>query len=69
MSKRKMKPLDVVAIVLLIIGGLNWGLVAFGFDLVKFLLGYGFLTKLIYALVGISALYSIWTFIKLGVKR
>ena len=44
--------------ILLIVGGLNWGLVGlFNFDLVAFLLGSGsFMANLVYVLVGISAL-------------
>ena len=60
----KMKKLDWVAIILLIVGGLNWGLVgAFGFDLVEFLtMGVSWLARTIYGLVGLSALYSIKVF-------
>ena len=58
-----MKKLDVIAVVLLIVGGLNWGLVAVArFDLVATLSGLEFgqtngLTRIVYALVGLSALY------------
>ena len=59
-----MKTLDIVALVLLVVGGLNWGLVAlFNFDLVAALTGAGgfgnknVLGALVYGLVGISALY------------
>ncbi len=55
-----MKTLDIVAAALLVIGGLNWGLVgAADFDLVATLFGGGSpLGKLVYILVGISALYQ-----------
>jgi len=60
-----MKTFDVIAAVLLVIGGLNWGLVALAnFDLVAFLTqagGFGAkngLGALIYGLVGLSALYQ-----------
>lgn len=59
MAKKKMSPLDWIAIVLIIIGALNWGLVALNFNLVEAILGTGTITKLIYGLVGISAVYSI----------
>lgn len=51
--------LDWVAMVLLIVGGLNWGLVGlFAFDLVAALFGeMSFLSRLVYILVGISAIY------------
>lgn len=55
-----MKILDVTTAVLLIAGGLNWGLVgAFGFDLVAALLGEMTAgARLVYVLVGLSALYQ-----------
>nr|WP_303906605.1 DUF378 domain-containing protein [Thiohalomonas denitrificans] len=50
---------DWVALVLLIVGGLNWGLIGiFGFDLVAAIFGaMSFLSRLVYTLVGLSALY------------
>lgn len=55
------RKLDVITMVLLIIGGLNWGLVGlFGFNLVASLFGtMSLLSRIIYVLVGISALYQI----------
>ncbi len=48
--------LDWTALVLLIIGGINWGLVGFfGFDLVAAI--FGTAAPFIYAIVGLSALY------------
>jgi uncharacterized membrane protein YuzA (DUF378 family) len=54
-----MKTLDVVAAVLLVVGGLNWGLVgAFDFDLVAALFGpMSPLSRIVYVLVGLSAVY------------
>jgi uncharacterized membrane protein YuzA (DUF378 family) len=58
-----MKKLDVIAAVLLIVGGLNWGLVAIArFDLVAAVFGLDFgetnaVTRLVYGLVGLSAVY------------
>jgi uncharacterized protein len=58
-----MKNFDVIAVVLLIVGGLNWGLVAIArFDLVATLSGLEFgetnaLTRIVYGLVGLSAVY------------
>jgi len=59
MAKKKgMKWLYHVVEILLIIGGLNWGLVGvFDFNLVAWLLGTGFVAKAIYTIVGVSALY------------
>jgi uncharacterized membrane protein YuzA (DUF378 family) len=57
----KLNALDWIALVLVIVGGLNWGLVAiggYGWDLVA-MLSIGWLVKLVYALVGLSALYTI----------
>jgi uncharacterized protein len=56
-----MKPLDCVTYALMIIGALNWGLIGlFNFNLVAFLFGpMSVLTRIIYVLVGLSALYDI----------
>jgi hypothetical protein len=64
----RMNALDWVTMVLMIIGGLNWGLVGlFNFDLVATLFGQmSALSRIIYVLVGLSALYSIYTASKMG---
>lgn len=55
-----MKILEIIALTLLIIGGLNWGLVGlFDLDLVSTLFGASIITKIVYILVGICALISI----------
>jgi uncharacterized membrane protein YuzA (DUF378 family) len=66
--KARMNALDWVALVLLIVGGLNWGLVGLmNYDLVAALFGtQSTLSRLIYALVGLSALYSIYTTSKMA---
>lgn len=55
-----MKTIDVIAAVLLVVGGLNWGLVGLAnFDLVATLFGAGsFLAKIVYTLVGLAAVYQ-----------
>ena len=55
-----MKKLDVAAAVLLVVGGLNWGLVgAFQFDLVAALFGpMSALSRVVYVLVGLAAAYQ-----------
>lgn len=55
-----MKNIDVLAAVLLVVGGLNWGLVGlFGFDLVAALFGeMSTLSRLVYVLVGLAAGYQ-----------
>lgn len=57
-----MKALDVIAAVLLVIGGLNWFLVgALDFDLVKFIFGsVPPIQKAIYIVVGLAAFYQIF---------
>lgn len=55
-----MKTLDIIAAILLVVGGLNWGLVGTAnFDLVAALFGAGsILAKVVYALVGLAAVYQ-----------
>lgn len=59
-----MKYLDILSIILLLIGGINWGLVGlFDFNLVTFLFGhFPILMNLIYDLVGLAALYVIFQY-------
>ena len=56
-----MRTLDVIAAILLVIGGLNWFLVgAFEFDLVKFIFGsLPLIKKGIYIVVDLAAFYQI----------
>lgn len=57
-----MSVIDRIALVLNIIGGVNWGLVGiFKFDLVAFLFGgqTAVLSRIVYTLVGIAALWCI----------
>ena len=56
-----MRALNVLTLVLLIVGGLNWLLVgAFDFDLVAALFGeMSPLARIVYVLVGLSAIYQI----------
>ncbi len=56
-----MKTLDVIIAVLLVVGGLNWGLWGiFQFDLVAALFGgnTAVLSRIVYSLVGIAAAYQ-----------
>lgn len=61
-----MKIINVIALLLVIIGGTNWGLVGlFDFNLVDFLFGVGSIfSKIIYILVGIASLWCIGLFKK-----
>jgi uncharacterized protein len=60
-----MKKLDVVAAVLVLVGALNWGLVAVAkFDLVAWIFGMEFgetdaASRVVYGLVGLAAVYAI----------
>ena len=60
-----MKKLDVLAAVLVAVGGLNWGLVALAeFDLVAALVGLDFgetnaVSRIVYGLVGLAAAYQV----------
>lgn len=56
---QKLNTLGLIALVLVIIGGLNWGLVGFfSFDLVAALFGNAtMVSNIIYDIVGLSALY------------
>jgi uncharacterized membrane protein YuzA (DUF378 family) len=55
-----MKAFDVIVAVLLVVGGLNWGLVGlFRFDLVATIFGdMTALSRIIYIVVGLSAVYQ-----------
>jgi len=63
----RLNVIDWIALILLIIGGINWGLIGFfDYDLVAAIFGdMTAVTRFIYALVGISAL---WTIFMLAMK-
>ena len=56
-----MKVIDKIALVLIIIGAINWGLIGFfNFNLVAVMFGeMTWISRVIYALVGISGLWGI----------
>ena len=55
-----MKSIDATAAVLVLIGALNWGLVGVArFNLVAALFGDGPLSSIVYALVGLAAVYLV----------
>jgi uncharacterized protein len=62
-----MKKLDALASLLVIVGGINWGLVAIAeFDLVATVVGLDFgetnaVSRIVYGLVGIAAVYKLAT--------
>jgi uncharacterized membrane protein YuzA (DUF378 family) len=57
-----MKTIDVIAAILLVIGGLNWALVGlFDFDLVQFLFSaIPVVARVVYVVVGLAAVYQIF---------
>ena len=62
------KGLDYAALIVTIIGAINWGLIGFfRFDLVAFLFGnMSWISRIVYAVVGICGLYMLTFFEKLG---
>ncbi len=59
---------DYIALVLVLVGGLNWGLVGF-FDVNLISLIFGdatVITRVLYALVGLAAVYTIFFLAKCG---
>ncbi len=61
-----MKSLNLITLILVIVGGLNWGLVGIAqFDLVAAIFGAGSpLARIVYTLVGLSALFQIMPLLK-----
>lgn len=54
--------LHMVAFILLIVGGLNWGLTAIGFNVVNMIVGsWPIVEQIIYILVGVAAIYEVVT--------
>jgi uncharacterized membrane protein YuzA (DUF378 family) len=66
-----MSAVDYIAMALLIVGGLNWAMVGlFDIDVVATLFGAGSpASRVVYVLVGLAALYSIYTAAKMGRNR
>ncbi|MBS5935066.1 MAG: DUF378 domain-containing protein [Clostridiales bacterium] len=56
-----MKTIDYIALILVIIGAINWGLIGFlGFDLVRVIFGdMTLVSRIIYAVIGICGLYAL----------
>jgi uncharacterized membrane protein YuzA (DUF378 family) len=70
-AARGFRALDWIAMILMIVGGLNWGAIGlFGVDVVASLFGpMSILSRAIYALVGLASLYGIAMAIKFGSSR
>jgi len=57
--------LDWIALILLIVGGLNWGFSVFNWNLVDAIFGaWPAVVNTVYALVGLAALYTIYYLVK-----
>lgn len=61
-----MKALNLATLILVIVGGINWGLIGLAnFDLVAAIFGPGTgLSRIVYSLVGLSALWQIMPLVK-----
>ena len=66
-----MKVLNTIVLVLVIIGALNWGLIAlFKFDLVAWAFGtMTVLSRIVYGLVGLAGLWAITFFSRLSIDE
>ena len=62
--------LDLISLILIVIGALNWGLIGlFNFDLVAALFGtMSMISRIVYSLVGIAGLYALSFFMKFNDK-
>lgn len=62
------KGLDYTALIIAIVGAVNWGLIAlFRFDLVAFIFGnMSWISRIVYGLVGLCGLYLISMFGRVG---
>lgn len=59
--------MDITALILVVVGAVNWGLIGFfGIDLVALLFGgqTAIISRIVYALVGIAGLWCITFFFK-----
>lgn len=70
-SAGRLNAIDWIAMVLMIVGSLNWGLVGlFNFDLVAAIFGAGSaLSRIVYVLVGIAGVWGIVMASRLGTAR
>ena len=56
-----MKYLHMVAFILLVVGGLNWLLFAFNYNLVEMIFGSSVIAMILYVLIGLSAVLEVVT--------
>ena len=60
------KALDILCLLLVIIGAVNWGLIGFfNWNLVEALFGFSWFARVIYALVGLAGLFCLTMFTRL----
>ncbi|MFA5349129.1 MAG: DUF378 domain-containing protein [Candidatus Paceibacterota bacterium] len=66
-----MKALNLIAMILVIVGGLNWGLVGiFEFDLVATIFGpLSIVSRIVYVLVAVSAIYLLIAMVPKMIKK
>ena len=71
MEGRTLNAAEIIALILVVVGGLNWLLVGlFDFNLVTAIFGEGsLLARVVFVLVGVSALYIAMVMPKLLVRR
>lgn len=64
-----MKVVNVIALILIIIGAVNWGLIgAFNFNLVAMLFGVNtVLSRIVYGLVGVAGLWALTFFCRISI--
>lgn len=61
------KPFDILCLTLVIVGAIVWGLIGFfNFNLVDALFGFSWISRVIYALVGLAGLYCLSMYGKLS---
>ncbi|HSW37552.1 MAG TPA: DUF378 domain-containing protein [Candidatus Saccharimonadales bacterium] len=67
----KWNVLDKVGFLLLVVGGLNWGLVGFfKYNLVDKIFGVDSgLARVVYALVGLAAVWGVWSIVMMMSKK
>ena len=62
-----METLQKIALIFTVIGAINWGLIGFfDFNLVGFALGAGWMSRIIYAVVGLCGLYLLTFYANVG---
>lgn len=62
MPVRRMNGFDLVALTLVIVGAINWGIIGLaGSNLIALTLGEGFLARSFYVVIGLAGIYAVWT--------